>query len=269
MVSLRRCTTDPVEAKVTTRVSVVTMAGAQDSIVLPHGTIQRVGPRKSGPGAPSEDTQWRLTGVLAPLGSTVTPSPERHAARGGRRRTPMTSTDLLLDAFERIRDAVHPAVNGLSPDELAFRPDDESNSIAWLVWHLTRIQDDHVAGLADSEQVWTAQGWAERFALPLDPSDTGYGHDPDMVAAVTADAVSLLGYFGRPCEDAGGRALHGGIRPLPGGGPKLGTTRDSGRSPGQRDRRRSPTRGSGGIRPRDPPTTLTAPRPGRDPSRVR
>jgi hypothetical protein len=107
----------------------------------------------------------------------------------------MTSTDLLLDAFERIRDAVHPAVNGLSPDELAFRPDDESNSIAWLVWHLTRIQDDHVAGLADSEQVWTAQGWAERFALPLDPSDTGYGHDPDMVAAVTADAVSLLGYF--------------------------------------------------------------------------
>ena len=100
----------------------------------------------------------------------------------------MTSTDLLLDAFERIRDAVQPAVNGLSPDELSFRPDDESNSIAWLVWHLTRIQGDHVAGLADGEQVWTAQGWAERFALPLDPSDTGYGRDPDMVAAVTADA---------------------------------------------------------------------------------
>jgi Protein of unknown function (DUF664) len=107
----------------------------------------------------------------------------------------MTSTDVLVDAFERIRDVVHPAVNGLSPDELAFRPSGESNSIAWLVWHLTRIQDDHVAGLDGSEQVWTEKGWVDRFALPLDPSDTGYGHDPDTVAAVIADASSLLGYF--------------------------------------------------------------------------
>ncbi len=107
----------------------------------------------------------------------------------------MKSTDVLVDAFERIRDAVNPAVNGLSPDELTFRPDPESNSIAWLVWHLTRIQDDHVAGLDGSEQVWTANGWADRFALPFDVSDTGYGHDPDTVAAVTADASSLLGYF--------------------------------------------------------------------------
>ncbi len=107
----------------------------------------------------------------------------------------MTTTDLLVDAFERIRDAVHPAVNGLSLEELAYRPDAESNSIAWLVWHLTRIQDDRVAGLDSREQVWTVQGWSDRFGLPLDPLDTGYGHDPTTVAAVIADAPSLLGYF--------------------------------------------------------------------------
>jgi len=107
----------------------------------------------------------------------------------------MTSTELLADAFERVRDAVHPAVNGLSAEELAFRPDSESNSIAWLVWHLTRIQDDHVAGLDGRRQVWTDGGWVDRFGLPLDPGDTGYGHDPDAVAVVTADAHLLLGYF--------------------------------------------------------------------------
>jgi uncharacterized damage-inducible protein DinB len=107
----------------------------------------------------------------------------------------MTSTEVLADAFERVRDAVHPAVNGLSPEELAFRPDPEANSIAWLVWHLTRIQDDHVAGLDGGKQVWQAGGWAERFALPLDDADTGYGHGPEDVAAVTADAQMLLGYF--------------------------------------------------------------------------
>ena len=107
----------------------------------------------------------------------------------------MTSIDLLEDAYQRIRDAVHPAVSGLSPEELAWRPDDESNSIAWLVWHLTRIQDDHVADVAGHPQVWLAGGWADRFALPLDPSDTGYGHDAQTVGLVVADSRSLLGYY--------------------------------------------------------------------------
>ncbi len=107
----------------------------------------------------------------------------------------MTSTELLADAFERIRDAVHPAVNGLTAAELAHRPGGDSNSIAWLIWHLTRIQDDHVAGVDDGRQVWMANGWVERFALPLDPTDTGYGHDPETVALVVAEAPLLLGYF--------------------------------------------------------------------------
>ncbi len=120
-----------------------------------------------------------------------------------KREIAMSTTDLLVDAFERVRDALHPAVNGLSTEDLSFRPLGESNSIAWLVWHLTRIQDDHVAGLDGLEQTWTAQGWVNQFALPLDPSDTGYGHGPDEVAAVVADASLLLGYF----EDVHERTL--------------------------------------------------------------
>ena len=52
-----------------------------------------------------------------------------------------------------------------------------------------------MAGLDGKEQVWVANGWFERFALPLGVDDTGYGHDPSQAAAVTADASSLLGYF--------------------------------------------------------------------------
>ena len=107
----------------------------------------------------------------------------------------MGSIDMVRDAFERIRDTVHPAANGLSESELTYRVDAEANSIAWLVWHLTRIQDDHVAGLAGTPQVWTENGWFERFDLPFDASDTGYGHDPDAVAAVRVGARELLGYF--------------------------------------------------------------------------
>jgi uncharacterized damage-inducible protein DinB len=104
----------------------------------------------------------------------------------------MTSAELLIDVFERIREDVRGAVQGLTPEQLAARLDDDANSIAWLVWHLTRIQDDHVADVAQVEQTWTSGGWAERFALPFDASATGYGHRTSDVAAVTVDSGDLL-----------------------------------------------------------------------------
>ena len=108
----------------------------------------------------------------------------------------MTSAELLVDALGRIREVVHRVVEGLTAEQLRFRVDPGANSIAWLVWHLTRIQDDHVADVAGAEQVWTSQGWVERFGLPFDPRDTGYGHRAAEVAAVRVESGELLvGYY--------------------------------------------------------------------------
>lgn len=104
----------------------------------------------------------------------------------------MAGTDVLLDGFGRVRDLVHEVVTGLGPDELVFRVDARANSIAWLVWHLTRVQDDHVAEVADREQVWADRGWVERFGLPLSALDTGFGHTPEEVAAVRVTSPELL-----------------------------------------------------------------------------
>ena len=104
----------------------------------------------------------------------------------------MNSAELLTEAFARIRGLVANSVDGLTPEELALRPNDEGNSIAWLVWHLTRIQDDHIADVAGKPQVWLSKGWADRFALPLDPSDTGYGHTSEQVSAVRPQSGDLL-----------------------------------------------------------------------------
>ena len=106
----------------------------------------------------------------------------------------MTSAELLVDAVGRIRGVVHQVVDGLTTEQLAFRVDPEANSIAWLLWHLTRVQDDHVAHAFQGEQVWTSAGWVERFGLPFDPRDTGYGHRAEDVAAVRVGAGELVGY---------------------------------------------------------------------------
>jgi len=107
----------------------------------------------------------------------------------------MDSSDVLLDAVDRVRDAFHGAVDGLTIEQLMYRPDDHANSIAWLAWHLSRVQDDHVADVAETEQLWTSSGWYERFSLPFDPSETGYGHEASKIASVRVGADLLGGYY--------------------------------------------------------------------------
>jgi uncharacterized damage-inducible protein DinB len=121
----------------------------------------------------------------------------------------MTTAELLLDAFGRIRDVVERVVDGLTPAQLAVRVDADANSIAWLVWHLTRIQDDHLAGAFGGEQVWTDDGWAARFALPFDASETGYGHPAAAVAAVQVESAGLLIGYHRAVDEQTRRYLRG------------------------------------------------------------
>ena len=108
----------------------------------------------------------------------------------------MHAKDILTDAFNRIQEEVHAVVEGLSERELNARPADDANSVSWLIWHLTRIQDDHIADAAQTEQLWRAEGWEKRFGLGLPPGDTGYGHSSSQVAEVRVDSGDLLtGYY--------------------------------------------------------------------------
>ncbi|WP_028926281.1 mycothiol transferase [Pseudonocardia acaciae] len=108
----------------------------------------------------------------------------------------MNTAELLADGFGRVREEVHAAVRGLSGEQLALRLDGRANSIGWLVWHLTRVQDDHVADVAGAEQAWTAGGWYERFGLALPAASTGYGHTSAEVDQVRVDSPELLtGYY--------------------------------------------------------------------------
>ncbi|MFI9151700.1 DinB family protein [Streptomyces sp. NPDC053367] len=104
----------------------------------------------------------------------------------------MHAKDILIDGFGRIREEVHAVVEDLGPGELNARPADGANSIAWLVWHLTRVQDDHIADAFGPDQVWLARDWDKKFGLGLPARDTGYGHSSAKVAKVRVDSAELL-----------------------------------------------------------------------------
>jgi hypothetical protein len=106
----------------------------------------------------------------------------------------MDTRELLIDSFSRTGEVVREVLEGLGVEDLSFRPDPEANSIGWLVWHLTRVQDDHLAGALGKEQLWLAAGWMERFGLPFAPEAHGYGQTSAEVAAVRVPAELLAGY---------------------------------------------------------------------------
>src|SRR5688572_28429591 len=108
----------------------------------------------------------------------------------------MKSNELLLDSFGRIREIVAATLEGADDESLVRRPAGTGNSIAWLIWHLSRIEDSQVASAAGLEQVWTSQKFSGRFGLPLPERDTGYGHSTDQVDAVQAPPEMLLEYYG-------------------------------------------------------------------------
>jgi uncharacterized damage-inducible protein DinB len=105
------------------------------------------------------------------------------------------SVDLLVDAFERVAQAVPGLLAGLNTAQLAWYPGPFANSIGWLVWHMARVEDDHMAGVAESEQVWLTQGWVDQFAVPYDSLDIGYGQTPDQAHRLEVSGDLLAGYY--------------------------------------------------------------------------
>jgi hypothetical protein len=107
----------------------------------------------------------------------------------------MNSSEVLLEAFGRIGPLVDKSISGCEPAMLAYRPEPGANSIAWLCWHLARVQDGHVSEIAGLEQAWIADGWASRFGMEPDPDKNGQGDGPDEVAAITTDGDLIMSHY--------------------------------------------------------------------------
>jgi uncharacterized damage-inducible protein DinB len=104
----------------------------------------------------------------------------------------MEVADVYLELFGRVAPLAAKAVDGLTAEQLATPPGDGRNPIGWLVWHLARVQDHHVAELLGEPQLWETQPWPQRFGLDADPSNIGYGHEPADVAKVRPESAAAL-----------------------------------------------------------------------------
>ncbi len=107
----------------------------------------------------------------------------------------MQTLDLVRDSFGRVHALIPAVLDGMGGDDLLWRPDAEANPIGWLIWHLTRIEDDRLAELSHLEQVWSSDGWYQRFGLPYVKTANGFRMTPTEVGLFnTRDTRFLNGY---------------------------------------------------------------------------
>ncbi|MGP9615409.1 mycothiol transferase [Arthrobacter sp. AOP36-A1-22] len=126
--------------------------------------------------------------------------------------------ELLRDGFDRVAETVRSVTSGTDASVLLHQPDPQSNHAAWLIWHLTRVQDDHLADLAavlggaeapsrgtahqtPAGQLWLEHGWAHRLALPYKEEDTGFGHDGQQVRDFDNGDSGLLSAYHQAVHD--------------------------------------------------------------------
>jgi len=104
----------------------------------------------------------------------------------------MDVSSLFVELYDRIPPLAQTVIDGLDLSTLTESPSPGANPIAWLIWHAARVQDHHVAEILETDQVWVGDGWAGRFGLDPDPSNSGYGHSARDVAAVRPEQPAVL-----------------------------------------------------------------------------
>ena len=109
----------------------------------------------------------------------------------------MTAVEGVLTALERNWEMVDATLAGLDDTIIARRPTDQCNSMAWLLWHMTRVLDTFIhTRLQAQPQVWIRDGWYAKFSMDADPDNRGVGWTAAQVAGWVPPVKAVqVGYY--------------------------------------------------------------------------
>ena len=99
--------------------------------------------------------------------------------------------ELVVDGYDRLPELVEEALAGVRAADLDWPPRPDCNPLGWTVWHLTRVQDGQIADLMGEADLWTRDGWHQKFDRPPDHDDSGYGHTAAQVSAFRSPSAKV------------------------------------------------------------------------------
>ena len=115
----------------------------------------------------------------------------------------MSVKEFIREAMQLTRKDLLDNIRDLTAEELAWRPAPHSNSIGFLAWHITRVEDGWIQRPIQRKlHLWVADKWAERFGMPEEQRDMGYGYTVEQLQAFKTPSLELLLGYSQAVRDA-------------------------------------------------------------------
>ncbi len=102
----------------------------------------------------------------------------------------------IAEALEYSRERLLGSLEGLTDEQIKWRPSDKANSIGSILLHLTRMHDRDLPRCFQQPEVWEAEGWKAKLGLPdpQAPATFESGHTFDAVNGGNARLDQLIDY---------------------------------------------------------------------------
>ena len=92
------------------------------------------------------------------------------------------------------------ATEGLTQEEIAWAPASHSNSIAFILWHVARVEDIWINSvIRQSAGIYRIQDWRERFGIP--GRDMGFGYTEEQLQAWPVPKLEDLQEYARAVHE--------------------------------------------------------------------
>tara|TARA_B100001559_G_scaffold108066_4_gene90937 strand:- start:1645 stop:2199 length:555 start_codon:yes stop_codon:yes gene_type:complete len=105
--------------------------------------------------------------------------------------------EILFGCLSFTWEMIDLAIEDLSHEQLVQMPSPNANSIAWTLWHMSRVFDSLISiHLLKCPQLWSSEGWEAKFNIPSGQEDRGVGWTIEEVSGwAPPDKDTLIGYY--------------------------------------------------------------------------
>ena len=87
----------------------------------------------------------------------------------------MEAKELIVRSLEESQGFLNRVLDGLTQEEVAWTPKAHCNSIAFILWHLGRVEDIWINRvIRHEEEAYEAEGWQEKLGTPAGESGARY-----------------------------------------------------------------------------------------------
>jgi hypothetical protein len=92
----------------------------------------------------------------------------------------MNAKEMAVASLNQSEGYLKRSLEGLTQEDAAWRPNDDCNSIAFILWHTARVEDFFISRVIQRKpEIY--EGWQEKLGTPA--RESGFGYTPEQLGA--------------------------------------------------------------------------------------